>query len=240
MKILNFLFVIIAQLCILAFVASCSDKGLKPKEDDAAAACFQAMDYQYDALLTKVDIAKHVAIDEASYKLEISPVKGEYGSSTYEWNSDRPDLEMELLGQMIKYPDVNRVTIKMLHFYSESELKLYSQASALALFDQSYKKLSQEEYNGLLANLQKEYANDAAKYEQAKEFLDMRMNFTYAPMANLGNRAYWRWHEEHGVELVVLTGTVHFTIASKTSGNQQTALDDAVKFAQEVLAKCNR
>lgn len=225
---------------ILALVASCSDKEPKLKEDNATAACFQAMDYQYDALLTKADIAKHVTIDEASYKMDISTIKGTYGSCAYTWKSDRPDIETEILGHLIKGPDDNRVEIKMLDFYTDSELKLYSQESALALFDQSYKKLSQEEYDELLANLQKEYANDAAKYEQAKGFLDMRMNFTFAPMANLGDRAYWKWHDEYGIELVVLAGVAHFTINSKTSGDQKTALDDAVKFAQEVLAKCNR
>src|SRR3546814_184899 len=100
-----------------------------------------------------------------------------------DWSSDvcSSDL-MELLGQIIKYPDVNRVEIKMLDFYTDSELKLYSQASAIALFDQSYKKLSQGEYDELLANLQQEYANDAAKSEQAKGFLDILMNFKFAPI----------------------------------------------------------
>jgi len=240
MKVLNFLFAIISPLCILAFVASCSDKEPTLKEDNATAACFRAVDYQYDALLTKADIAKHVTIDEASYKMKNSPIKGEYGSSSYEWKSGRPDLEMELLGQVIVYPDVNRVTIKLLHFYSESELELYSHSSAISLFDQGYKKLSQAEYDELLANLKKEYVNDVAKYEQAKGFLDMRMNIKFAPIANLADRAYWKWHDEYGIELVVLSGVTHFTIESKTSGDQKIALDDAVKFAQEVLAKCNR
>jgi hypothetical protein len=217
---------------------SCGDQAQSTKEEDAGTACLRTMDYRYEALLTKADIAEHVNIDEASYTMEISPTKDQYGSCVYEWNSDRPDLERELLGQVIKYPDVNRVAIKMLTFYSDSEIKLYSQSSALTLFAQSYKKLSPQEYNDFLANLKKEYANDPAGFEQAKGFLDQRMQLTYEVQENLGDRAYWRWHDEHGIELVVLSGTAHFTIASKTQGTSAAALADAVKFAREVLAKC--
>jgi phosphoserine phosphatase len=64
------------------------------------------------------------------------------------------------------------------------------------------------------------------------------MQLTYEVQENLGDRAYWRWHDEHGIELVVLSGTAHFTIASKTQGTSAAALADAVKFAREVLAKC--
>src|SRR3546814_12182122 len=83
------LFAIMSQLCILALVASCSDKEPKLKEYNSISACFQAMDYQYDALLTKADIAKHVTIDDASYKLEISPTKGTYAPCVYTWDSAR-------------------------------------------------------------------------------------------------------------------------------------------------------
>ncbi len=224
---------------ILAFFASCANKEPKLEKENAIATCFKAMDYKYETLLTKADIAKHIAIDEESYKMEISSTKGEYGSCTYEWKSNRPDLEMELLGQIIKYADVNRVELNMLTFYSKSELELYSQSSALSLFDQTYKKLSQEEYNQLLTNLEKEYANNPAGLATAKGFLDQRMQFAYRVQENLGDRAYWKWHEEHGIELVVLTGMVHFTIEAKVAATEGPALDAAVKFAQEVLAKCN-
>lgn len=230
-------------LCIMLgltvlFTACDSTKENVSKDSQKIAQCLKAKNYKYEELLTKNDIAKHVSIDEETFKFEISPVKGEYGSCSYEWKSDRPDTQMELLGQMIPVKDNNRVMLKMLSFYTDSELKLYNQATASDLFDQSYKKLSQQEYESLLANLHKEYANDAAGFEQAKGFLDARMKLTYQPVENLGSGAYYSWHEEHGIKLAVLAESAHFIIESKTSGNSKTALQDAVHFAKEVLAKC--
>lgn len=197
-----------------------------------------AKDYAYEDLLTKADIAKHVPIDEASYKMKASTTKGQYGSCEYEWLSDRPDLEIELLGQTIKGADKNRVKIKQLDFYTDSDLSLYKQADATALFDQSYKRLSQQEYDELLANLEKQYAQDAAGLAQAKGFLDARLNMIYEPLSDLGDRAYWKWHEQHGIELVVLTGAAHFTIEAKLSAEAQSTLDASIQLAREVLAKC--
>src|SRR5690606_37602310 len=102
----------------------------------------------------------------------------------------------------------------------------------------TYKKLSQQEYNDLLSNLQKEYANDQTGYLKAKEFLDLRMTFNYESLNNLGDRAYYQWNEESGIILIVLVGSSHFTVESKTSGDKNIALNHAVLFAKEVLAKC--
>jgi len=219
-------------------LVACSDKKEDLIEENGIDACLMAKNYKYEELLTKSDIAKHVTIDEGSYKVDVSPTRGEYGSCRYEWHSNRPDIPMELLGQVISVPDKNRVTLKMLGFYTDGELKRYSQASAIELFDQTYKKLSQQEYQELLANLTKEYANDNAGFEQAKGFLDARMAFTFEPVANLGNRAYWSWHEEEGITLVVLAGAAYFTVESKTTADTTTSLEHAVHFAKEVLAKC--
>lgn len=219
------------------FVA-CSDKKENLVEDNNIGACLMGKNYKYEELLTKSDIAKHVTIDEGSYKVDVSPTRGEYGSCSYEWKSNRPDIQMELLGTIIPVPDKNRVTLKMLGFYTDGELKLYSQASAIDLFEQTYKKLSQQEYQELLANLTKEYANDKAGFEQAKGFLDARMKFTFEPVADLGNRAYWSWDDKDGVKLAVLAGAAYFTIESKTSGDAPTSLEHAIQFAKEVLAKC--
>lgn len=226
-------------LCgLLIFFTSCSNKDVVEYSGSQIGKCLMAKDFEYEKLLTKADVTKYVAIEEASYKMKTSAIKGQYGYCSYEWLSDRPDLELEVAGQLIKGPDKNRVKLTMLDFYTDDDLKLYSQPSALALFDQSYKKLSQAEYDELLANLKKEYAGDAAGYQQAKGFLDVRMNFTFRPVENLGDRAYWKWHDTHGIELVVLSGASRFTIESKTSGDAETAMKHAVNFAREVLAKC--
>lgn len=231
---------IIYLLFCASLLSACVEEDAIIKEDHLISECLLSKNYNYEDLLTKADISKHVAIAESSYKIKISSIKGEHGSCLHEWASDRPDLEAELLGQIIKQPDKNRVTLRRLHFYSDDEVKLYSQSSALTLFDQAYKKLSQDEYNKLLANLEKEYAGNPSGYETAKKFLDQRMQFTYEPVNDLGTRAYWKWHSEYGVELVVLTGAARFTIESKTSGDKNTAFRHAVKFAEEVLAKCEK
>lgn len=231
---------LLIKTLLLAFFASCTDKEPKSKIDNSMADCFIKVDYRYEDLLTKADIAKHITIDEASYKMEISSIKGEYGSCLYSWKSNRPDFKKDILGQIIAVPDKNHVEIKRLNFYTSSQLTLYNHDSALSLFDQSYKKLSQQEYDDLLANLQKEYANNPAGFEEAKGFLDARMNSSYLPVDNLGSRAYWKWNDEYGISLVVLTGTVHFTIEAKVAATKEPSLEVAVKFAKEVLSKCNK
>lgn len=226
-------------LAVTLLFSACSDKDEDVINENDIDQCLMSRDYKYEDLLTKTDIAKHVKIDEPSYKREISAITGEYGSCTYEWKSDRPDMEMELLGQIIQVADKNQVTIRGLGFYTDQELKLYSQASAMDLFDQTYKTLSQDEYNELLANLEKEYANDPERLKQAIGFLDARMLFDYARIDGLGSRAYYRWNQEHGGKLQVLSGGAYFTIESKTSGDSTTSLEHAINFAQEVLDKCS-
>lgn len=218
---------------------SCKDSEKQPEiGTDKISKCLIAKDYKYEELLTKADLAKHVVIDESSYKMNVSNIKGVYGSCSYEWASNRPDLEIEVAGQIIKGPDKNRVKITKLDFYTDQELKLYTQESAISLFDQSYKKLSQQEYNELLANLEKEYANSPTDFKQAKGFLDQRMKLTFEPVQNLGDRAYWKWNDTYGIELVVLSGVARFTIEAKLSAQANSSLESAVKFAKEVLAKC--
>lgn len=221
------------------FLMSCSDKTDIAEGSSPITKCLMAKDYKYEELLTKNDVAKYTSIDEASYKMDISPTKGTYGYCEYKWKSDRPDLVIEVAGQTITGPDRNIVKLTKLDFYTDSQLKLYNQESAIALFDQSYKKLSQEEYNELLANLEKQYANNPEGFEQAKGFLDVRMNLKYQPVENLGDRAYWKWHNTYGLELVVLAGTAHFSIEAKLSAEANNTLDIAIKLAKEVLAKCS-
>lgn len=219
-------------------LVSCSDKETTLNGQNSTDRCLMSKDHKYEDLLTKADIAKHVDIDEGSYKMEISSIKGQYGYCKYEWLSDRPDLETDILGQIIKSPDKNHVKITQLDFYTDSELKLYQQADAIALFERAYKKINQQEYDELVEKLQTQYANDPTGFEEAKGFLDARLNLKYEAVSNLADRAYWKWHDQHGIELVVLTGAAHFEIVAKLSADAQTTLDASVKLAREVLAKC--
>lgn len=223
---------------LILCLVSCSDKTDIAEGSDPVSKCFLSKNHKYEDLLTKTDVEKHVSIDEASYKMDVSSTKGIYGYCEYKWKSNRPDLVIEVSGQTITGPDRNFVKLTKLDFYTDSQLKLYSQESSIALFDQSYKKLSQAEYDKLLANLEKEYANNPAGFEQAKGFLDVRMNLTFEPVEALGDRAYWKWNNTYGLELVVLKGVTHFTIETKLSAEYPETLDVAINLAKEVLAKC--
>lgn len=221
----------------IAIISACADKGENAQKSGAISQCLEDNDYQYEKLLTKADIAKYVNIDESSFKKEIAPTKGKYGFCTYSWESGRPKLEKVIAGHDMKLPDPNQVTIKLLDFYTDKDLEIYEQESAIDLFDMGYKKLSQDEYNELLANLEKKLGDKPEDLARAKKMMQSRMNFTYKPIDNLGDRAYWKWND-YGIELVVLTGKARFTIVSKTTGESETSLEHAVNFAKEVLAKC--
>lgn len=223
----------------IALLASgCRDSARTPTENHATAACLKSKNYAYETLLTKADIGKHIAIDEGTFEAETASNKDQYGYCQYEWASERPDRTVELLGQTISVPDLNRVKLTGLYFYTEGESAWMREADAIAVFEQKYKKLSPSEYEQLLGQLEKQYANDPAGFAQAKGFLDARKNLEYEPVAQLGTQAYWKWASADGVSLVVLVGAASFEIESKTTGEAGSSLDDAVKFAREVLAKC--
>ena len=222
---------------VVILFSACAGKGGNEHKSDDISQCLADKDYDYEALLTKADIAKHVTIDEASFEMKISPTKGKYGSSTYSWESDRPKIEKMIAGRDMELPDPNKVVIKLLDFYTDEDLEKNKQESAIDLFDMGYKKLSQEEYNEILANLEKKLGDKPEDLARAKKMMESRMDFTYKPIDNLGDRAYWKWND-YGIELVVLTGYAKFTILSKTTGEPETSLAHAIHFAKEVLAKC--
>lgn len=223
--------------------AESSTSTVSAKTDNKAvivtANCFIAMDYDYEKLLTKEDVAKHTSIDEASFKKEVSPSHGEYGNCTYTWDSERPDISMTTSGMTLNLPDRNFATVKSLKIHNEDDLKLYNQSDVIDLFGTAYKKMSRKEYDEMIARLEQEYSGDQAKLDQAKGFADARMNLDYEPVDNLGERAYWKWSDQHGIEIVVLQGAVQFAIASKTSSSAETSLPVAINLAKEVLSKCN-
>src|SRR5690554_485968 len=87
-------------LCSTLLLFACSGTGESSTESSTESAtesssaigeCLAAKDYQYQELLTKADIAKHVNIDESSYEEKISTTKGKYGSCVYSWESERPE-----------------------------------------------------------------------------------------------------------------------------------------------------
>ncbi len=207
------------------------------KESNAISQCLADKDYKYEELLTKSDIAKYVHIDESSYKKEISKTEGKYGSCTYSWESSRPHTESVIAGHKVKMQDNNKVTVKMLDFYTDKDLEKNEKESAIDLFDISYKKLSQVEYEEMMANIKEKIGDKPKDLAQVEKMMDSRMKFKYELIDNLGDRAYWKWNN-FGIELIVLVGNARFTIESKTTGEAETSLEHAVHFAKEVLAKC--
>lgn len=197
--------------------------------DKKTSGCFEKFDDRIDELLTRSDIEEILSIDDASYQMETSS----YGSAQHQWNSDRPDLEYNIAGQSIKGPDRNRIVIKNLNFYDSTDAD-----EIMGNFDTSYKKLTQEEYDQLLSNLEKNYENDAAGLERAKGFLDARLNLVFESLNGLGDAAYWKWDEQHGIELVVLIGDTHFIIENKTAVSKEENLEIAKQLAEKVIAKC--
>lgn len=229
-------------LCTVV-MSACSSSGNREANDRsgekpfAISSCLADKDYKYEALLTKADIEKHVDIDEATFKKEISRTKGKYGSCTYRWESSRPRIEKVIAGRTMKLSDPNQVTIKLLDFYTDEDLERNKQESIVDLFDMGYKKLSREEYDSIMANLEKKMGNKPEDLARAQKMMKSRMNFNYKLIDNLGDRAYWKW-TDYGIELAVLVGSAKFTIVSKTSGMAETSLEHAVQLAREVLAKC--
>lgn len=220
-------------------LASCSKDHPGPKWEDEFGICLQNFDYQYEKILTKGDISKHITIDEGSYELKISPTKGQYGDATYSWKSDRPDREMELLGVILPWPDPNMAELTQLHFYDAKELELYSQESIINLFEIGYRALTEAEVKKIRENLAREFADDPAKLEQANKLLDARLTSDYKHVDQLGSSAYWKWNQQYGLELNVLAGTVSFSLRTRFSADAETTLPITIALAREILAKCN-
>lgn len=228
-------------LCLLV-LASCSSKGgdAEPTPDGLAATnCFKAFDYRYENILTKADILKHTTIDEPSFEQEVSSIKGEYGSCTYKWESGRT-RQMELLGQLITAPDPNMVGMKLLSFYTVDDLRKYNQQSITELFEIGYRALSEEEYQQMVTNLEKEYAGNPEGLATAKKLLEARMSSNYTPVNGLGDSAFWSWHDMWGIELAVLVGATKFVIVTKVSTESKASLDLAIAAAKEVISKCEQ
>ena len=86
-------------------------------------------------------------------------------------------------------------------------------------------------------NIEKTYENDATGLARAK-ILDARLHLVYEALDGLGDAAYWKWDEQHGIELVVLIGDTHFIIENKTAVSKEENLEIAKQLAEKVIEKC--
>lgn len=200
--------------------------------------CFEKYDYNLAQILSKEDIHRYVdAAHHADIKVDERVSKNRYGKIAYKYKSNRTfTIQAGSVSQAI--PDYNTFELTGLDF---SKLDA---ASALEMFERSHKKLSDQEFEELNANLEKSYADKPhAELAQAKKLLAARKDLNYTEVLNLGTAAYWKdvnvQGNNFGVELVVLAGLVEFTVKVKISEDKQSNVDLAIAIARNILDKCS-
>lgn len=206
--------------------------------------CLAKFNYDYDKMLTKEDILKHVSnVDAATIKSKLDKKEKvnapEYGECEYSWPSDRPKFEIKISTVSIKKDDDNKIIVSRLKNNEDSKVENVSSA-----FDRAYKTLTEEEIEEMNKRIEKSMADKSEKEKKmAKGFVKQRGKFKYEFVNNVGDKAYWKSSQNilapGGVELVVLAGKAQFTIDVKVSTDQAENLDIAKKMANEVIAKCN-
>src|SRR5690554_2623664 len=71
--------------------------------------CLESYGYQYDQILSKEDVIRHIDIGDVPLK-SISPgILGPHGYVRHSWESQRSAFELEIQGVRIRHPDVNMV-----------------------------------------------------------------------------------------------------------------------------------
>ncbi|HLT41262.1 MAG TPA: hypothetical protein VKZ95_01040 [Sphingobacteriaceae bacterium] len=194
--------------------------------------CLEMFDYDYCGMVTIQDIQKHHTIDLSTIEKKDGGIKGEYGSVLYTWASDRPDQDVKVSPMSISVPDLNTVGIKRLTFYDDGS------AQTVESFSIGYRGFSEEELATMNSDLESRYS-DPEELESAKSLLKIRANMDFELVEDLGTRAYWKWGEQYGGELITLVGRSSFTIVSKISDDAHQNLELAKKLAREVINKCN-
>lgn len=212
---------------------SSSKREKASKGDLKISDCLEKFDHDYAKMLTLDDLASHQELDQSTVKTKVSPTKGEYGSVSYTWASDRPEKEMVLNSHKMMVPDNNYVELKNMFFYDDGS------AETVELFERGYKKLSEKELAQIEANLEKSFAEKPDELENAKKLMKVREATKHSEVPDLGTRAYWKWDERFGGDLITLVGKAKFTVVAKVSKDPDTSLAFAKKLAQEVIDKCN-
>lgn len=234
---MNKFYYFVVMVFLLTGACASPDQGSEPNSQYLG--CLADFDFQYDQILTKGDVQKHVEIDESSFKEELDTKNTTYGSVSYVWDSDRPATEMSMGGMTLPVPDRNQVLLKLLSFYEEADLDKYSQKNITALFNQGYKAISDEEFQNMKGNLEKRFQDSPEEYNQALGLLEARRKQNYNFEENLADRAYWRYHDDRGLEMAVLAGEANFTLHVKISADQDENLRVARGLVGEILSKCN-
>ncbi len=199
--------------------------------------CFEDFDYNFSQILSKEDVLKHIdAAHHADIKIDENKMKDRYGNIAYKYKSDRTfTIKAGRISQEI--PDDNTIEFSGLNFSKSDEAK------TLESFERSYKKLSAQEVDDMLANIDKAYTDKPkAELEQAKKFIEIRKKLQYHEVPDLGTAAYWQEFSvqgnNYGAELIVLAGTVEFTLKVKVDNDNKINAKMAIAIAQDILQKC--
>lgn len=199
--------------------------------------CFESFQYDLDKILTKDEVLKY--IDDSQHSQVETEFKNRNSSMSeliYSYPSERTHTVS--VGKMSQnVPDNNIISLKGLSFSKIDEEK------TLELFNRKYKKLTEEEFQEMKSNLEKQYADKSkAELETALKFLDTRMQFNSIAVDGLGTSSYWKNftvnENDYGVELFVLAGTVEFLVHVKISDNDEINSNTAIEIAKDILAKC--
>lgn len=191
--------------------------------------CLESFKEDYEKLLTKDDMTSSYAFDigKADHNLR----SGSYGEHNYRWESDRAPIETVILNQNIKGPDYNTIGIANLSFYdNDADLK-----SNRDYFDRGYKTLSEKEIKEVEDNLAKQ-PDDVKK--SGEGFMEIRKKMKWEFVDGVGTSAWYKWSENYGGELTVLSGRAKFEIRLKVSEDRDENRDLAKKLAQKVIDKC--
>ncbi|MET3731765.1 hypothetical protein [Moheibacter stercoris] len=231
----------IAVIVSLCFFFSCKNEGTQSKEQELGVAsksislnCLGSLDYTYTQLLPVENLAELLGLSINDFEIKTTDRKDQYGNAYYFWKSDRPEVQSPV-SEHIFLPDDNFVGISNLSAYN-SEMK---SAEILDAFDRAYKVLSDEEIAQIEENLNQHLESRSEEEKSSVQgLMTARTNFNFRNIENLGDKAYWRFSEEKGGELVTLFGNEKFSIQTKISLIENENLDLAKKMSQSVMDNC--
>ncbi|HTO16310.1 MAG TPA: hypothetical protein VLZ83_11095 [Edaphocola sp.] len=183
----------------------------------------------YSGLLTKEEMASVYPIDFENAKEKLR--SGSYGEYIFYWPSDRPQLNLEVVGKKLKIADNNAIGIKNFS-YSDSDIDLKSLTET---FNMAYKELSEEELERINKNLAKQ--SEEIK-STGQDMMKVRAKSSWEFIDGLGTSAWYKWNENYGGEMAVMAGKAQFYIIIKISADPKENRDLARKLAEKVISKC--
>lgn len=217
--------------------ASCSGSSDSQKSSKSASSssgyskdCLESYNYNYPEILTLDEVKKYIPVDDNSLKIEENIDYETYGHVTYQWDSDRPNMTINISNMNIEAPDKNMIKMTKLSFYDDLD-------GTLELFNRGYKALTNEELAEFDANLVKHYANDPNGLEEARSLMEIRKNSEWE-MTDVGQSSFWKWNGQYGLEMAVLAGKTKFYVEVRVDKDPQKNLEVARNIANEILEKC--